>query len=113
MNPTRLPPFERDIAAQPEALRAFARADVIPALVELRLRSYERVVLTGMGSSHDAGLPTWRRLAGQGQAAWWVDTGQLLDTSGTAHRPDPAHRHLAVRGQRRGRLPAPVATAAG
>lgn len=80
MNPTHPTPFERDIAAQPEALRAFAHTHVIPALTELRSRGYERVVLTGMGSSHDAALPTWRRLAGQGQAAWWVDTGQLLDT---------------------------------
>jgi glutamine---fructose-6-phosphate transaminase (isomerizing) len=80
MSLTRPTPFERDIAAQPEALRAFAHTDVIPALAELRSRGYERVVLTGMGSSHDAALPTWRRLAGRGQAAWWVDTGQLLDT---------------------------------
>jgi glutamine---fructose-6-phosphate transaminase (isomerizing) len=75
-----LTPFERDIAAQPEALRAFAHTDGIPALEALRAGRYDRIVLTGMGSSHDAALPTWRRLAGAGQAAWWVDTGQLLDT---------------------------------
>src|ERR1700761_3325663 len=77
MSPT---PFERDIAAQPEALRAFAHTDRIPALAALRASRYDRIVLTGMGSSHDAALPTWRRLTRQGQAAWWVDTGQLLDT---------------------------------
>jgi glucosamine--fructose-6-phosphate aminotransferase (isomerizing) len=75
-----LTPFERDIAAQPEALRAFAHTDGIPALADLRSSRYDRIVLTGMGSSHDAALPTWRRLAGRGRAAWWVDTGQLLDT---------------------------------
>jgi glutamine---fructose-6-phosphate transaminase (isomerizing) len=77
MSPT---PFERDIAAQPEALRAFAHTDGIPALAALRASRYDRIVLTGMGSSHDAALPTWRRLTRQGQPAWWVDTGQLLDT---------------------------------
>ena len=80
MSLTRLTPFERDIAAQPEALRAFAHTDRIPALAALRSSRHDRIVLTGMGSSHDAALPTWRRLAGRGLAAWWVDTGQLLDT---------------------------------
>ncbi len=77
MSPT---PFERDIAEQPDALRAFAHAGPVPGLAGLRASGHDRIVLTGMGSSHHAALPTWRRLAGQGQPAWWVDTGQLLDT---------------------------------
>jgi glutamine---fructose-6-phosphate transaminase (isomerizing) len=72
-------PFERDIAAQPEALRAFAHTDGHPGLPALRSGTWDRIVLTGMGSSHDAALPTWRRLVQAGQAAWWADTGQLLD----------------------------------
>lgn len=75
-----LTPFEQNIAEQPDALRAFAHAGPVPGLAGLRASGYERIVLTGMGSSHHAALPTWRRLAGQGQPAWWVDTGQLLDT---------------------------------
>jgi glucosamine--fructose-6-phosphate aminotransferase (isomerizing) len=33
-----------------------------------------------MGSSHFAALPSWRRLIDAGYPAWWVDTGQLLDS---------------------------------
>jgi glucosamine--fructose-6-phosphate aminotransferase (isomerizing) len=77
MSPT---PFEQNIAEQPDALRAFAHAGLVPGLAGLRAPGFDRVVLTGMGSSHHAALPAWRRLAGQGQPAWWVDTGQLLDT---------------------------------
>ena len=32
-----------------------------------------------MGSSHYAGLPTWRQLIALGHNAWAIDTGQLLD----------------------------------
>ncbi len=69
-------PFEQDIAAQADALRALAHAD-IPAVPDLA--GYDRIVLTGMGSSHAAALPTWRRLISRGLPAWWLDTGQLLD----------------------------------
>jgi glucosamine--fructose-6-phosphate aminotransferase (isomerizing) len=79
MSASPLSPFERDIAAQPEALRAFAHTDGHPALAALRPGTYDRIVLTGMGSSHDAALPTWRRLVRAGLPAWWADTGQLLD----------------------------------
>jgi glucosamine--fructose-6-phosphate aminotransferase (isomerizing) len=77
MSPT---PFERDIADQPDALRAFAHAGPPPGLSQLLEARYDRVVLTGMGSSHYAALPSWRRLVANGIAAWWVDTGQLLDS---------------------------------
>jgi glucosamine--fructose-6-phosphate aminotransferase (isomerizing) len=75
-------PFERDIASQPEALRAFAQLPTpLADRLEPRGRGvYERIVLTGMGSSHFAALPSWRRLVAAGHPAWWVDTGQLLDS---------------------------------
>lgn len=79
MSLTRPTPFERDIAEQPEALRAFAHAGPAPAPAGLRSAGHDRIVLTGMGSSHYAALATWRRLISRGRAAWWVDTGQLLD----------------------------------
>lgn len=74
-------PFERDIADQPDALRALAQSPASPPLPALRPGDYERVVLTGMGSSHFAALPSWRRLVAAGHPAWWVDTGQLLDAA--------------------------------
>jgi glutamine---fructose-6-phosphate transaminase (isomerizing) len=75
-------PFERDIHDQPAALRAFAASAPPAALHDVELDRYDRIVLTGMGSSHFAALPTWRRLVDAGLSAWWVDAGQLLDAPG-------------------------------
>jgi glucosamine--fructose-6-phosphate aminotransferase (isomerizing) len=73
-------PFEIDIHGQADALRAYAQSTPPVGLAEALRGRYERIVLTGMGSSHSAALPTWRALAGDGHPTWWVDTGQLLDT---------------------------------
>src|SRR3984893_18184717 len=73
-------PFERDIGDQAEALLAFSQSATPPGLPRLLRGHYDRVVLTGMGSSHFAALPSWRRLIDAGYPAWWVDTGQLLDS---------------------------------
>ena len=73
-------PFEHDIADQPEALRRIANTPLSASLVDVAARDYERIVVTGMGSSHFAGLPTWRRLVAAGRPAWWIDSGQLLDS---------------------------------
>ena len=71
--------FEHDIAGQADALRAFAASTVAPEPSGPSTPRYERIILTGMGSSHFAALPTWRRLVEHGLPAWWVDAGQLLD----------------------------------
>ncbi|TNM63157.1 SIS domain-containing protein [Streptomyces sp. NP160] len=73
-------PFEQDVLAQPEALRALASQPVPTELSTLARKPWQRIVLTGMGSSHFASVPTWRSLAARGRAVWAVDTGQLLDT---------------------------------
>lgn len=73
-------PFERDIDDQAEALRAFLRSRPDGRLAGVARGTYDRIVLTGMGSSHFAALPTWRYLVEAGYSAWWVDSGQLLDT---------------------------------
>ncbi|MEU1970763.1 SIS domain-containing protein [Microbacterium sp. NPDC019599] len=77
-----LNPFERNIREQSDALRALLDAGADPRLTAIAKRPWERVVLTGMGSSHFAGLPTWRALVEAGVSAWNVDAGQLLDTPG-------------------------------
>jgi glutamine---fructose-6-phosphate transaminase (isomerizing) len=79
-DPVTLSPFELDIAAQPDALREFARASPAAELAAIARRDYDRIIFTGMGSSHFAALPSWRRLVADGRSAWWVDTGQLLDS---------------------------------
>ena len=71
-------PFELNIAEQPQALHHLAGATGIN-LDPLTAQGWERVVITGMGSSHFAGLPTWRLLTALGHNAWTIDTGQLLD----------------------------------
>lgn len=73
---TQLSPYEADIHAQPGALRAYGAS----APPDLDGSGYERIVLTGMGASHFAAVPTWRRLTAAGYPAWWVSTTQLLDT---------------------------------
>lgn len=72
--------FELDIEGQPEALRAFAESPTPGELGDLMRRPYQRIVLTGMGSSQYAALPSWQLLAAAGFPAWWVDAGQLLET---------------------------------
>lgn len=79
---TTASPFELNIREQPEALRELARSGPDPRLAEIAARPWERIVLTGMGSSHTVGIPTWRAIAGTGRAVWNVDAGQLLDTPG-------------------------------
>jgi glucosamine--fructose-6-phosphate aminotransferase (isomerizing) len=79
-DPVTLSPFELDIAAQPDALREFAQASPSAGLAAIAHRDYDRVVFTGMGSSHVAALPSWRQLVADGRSTWWVDTGQLLDS---------------------------------
>jgi glucosamine--fructose-6-phosphate aminotransferase (isomerizing) len=76
---TEATPFERDIAEQPAALRRLADTTV-PSLAGVVARGSDRIVLTGMGSSHFASIPTWRALVAQGLPAWAVDAGRLLDS---------------------------------
>ena len=78
MTITHATPFERDIVEQPDALRHLAAKAVLD-LDSLTTRSWPRIVLTGMGSSHFAGYQTWRHLTSLGHNAWAVDAGQLLD----------------------------------
>jgi glutamine---fructose-6-phosphate transaminase (isomerizing) len=71
-----------EIAGQPAAIRraTVAAADQAGAIAALghELRSRERVVLTGMGSSYDACYPAATRLAAAGVLATMVDAAELL-----------------------------------
>jgi glutamine---fructose-6-phosphate transaminase (isomerizing) len=73
-------PYERDIAEQPEALSAFIESPHPERIADRSVQEYERVIVTGMGSSHYAGVRTWRRLVAQGIPAWWIDTAALLES---------------------------------
>jgi glucosamine--fructose-6-phosphate aminotransferase (isomerizing) len=75
-------PFEEDILDQPRALQAFLEGPRPSRVTERPAGDYDRIILTGMGSSHFAGLRTWRRLAAAGLPAWWVSTDELLESLG-------------------------------
>ena len=72
-------PYEINIAEQPGALRDFARLPLAQDLEDIDLDRFDRVILTGMGTSHYAAHPTWEELVRQGRAVWWVTTAQLLE----------------------------------
>jgi len=73
-------PYEDDINDQPAALRGFASAPEETGLDTRDLDQFDRLILTGMGTSHYAALPTWRNFARRGRPVWWIDTTHLLDT---------------------------------
>lgn len=77
-----LTPFEIDMRDQPAALTALLGHSIDTDTRQLLTRPWERIVLTGMGSSHYVALPTWRALVATGRAAWAIDTGELLENPG-------------------------------
>lgn len=68
-----------DIKEQPEALRRTIDKEMPSELSSLDLTSYDRIILTGMGSSDYAAIPIERRLAKRGLPVTRIDAGQLLD----------------------------------
>lgn len=72
--------YETNISEQPAALRTFAASELPDELSAVKLDDYDRVILTGMGSSHFASRGVWRSLVNWGLSAWWVSTAQLLDS---------------------------------
>ncbi len=77
-----LTPFEEDVLEQPEALRRLASTPLPEGFDKVVSSEWDRIIFTGMGSSHYAGVPTWRVACETGRTAWAIDTGQLLDTPG-------------------------------
>jgi fructoselysine-6-P-deglycase FrlB-like protein len=71
--------FHVDAVAQAQSLLDFDRAPISLGLYPLVRDHPHRIVLTGMGASHVAALPSWRRLVAGGKAAWWIDTENLLE----------------------------------
>ena len=77
-------PFQLDLREQPAALdRLGAHAsEILADARRLADRPWSRIVLSGMGSSDFAAIPTWRRLASAGLPVWTIDSGRLLDSPG-------------------------------
>ena len=71
--------FRIDVNAQVQALRDLDQAPVSLGLYPLLHGPHDRIILTGMGPSHFAGLPSWRRLVSRGKPTLWIDAAKLLD----------------------------------
>ncbi|HEY9075730.1 MAG TPA: SIS domain-containing protein [Anaerolineaceae bacterium] len=75
--------YVRDILDQPhalsETLAGLENTRLPPSfLAEYQAGRWQRIVLTGMGSSHYVLLPLYRRLIADGKSAWLVETAELL-----------------------------------
>jgi glucosamine--fructose-6-phosphate aminotransferase (isomerizing) len=75
--------YQTDIFAQPTALRntlEYLDTTDIPSLIKDSLREgkWNRIILTGMGSSYFALLPLQLRLLEAGLPAWLVETSELI-----------------------------------
>jgi fructoselysine-6-P-deglycase FrlB-like protein len=71
--------FRVDVEAQVQALLDLDQAPVSLGLYPLLHGPHDRIILTGMGSSHFAALPSWRRLASRGKPTLWIDAAKLLN----------------------------------
>jgi glucosamine--fructose-6-phosphate aminotransferase (isomerizing) len=73
-------PYFADIQAQPEALERLLSAGVPSTLEPLlgAIGSFDRIILTGMGSSLNALYPSFLRMASAGLPVWHEDTAELL-----------------------------------
>lgn len=74
--------YVEDILGQPRALQdtvtRYDPAAFAPLAEEIRSGAYDRIVLSGMGSSHFVAYPAWLRLVQQELPAWTVPSAELL-----------------------------------
>jgi glucosamine--fructose-6-phosphate aminotransferase (isomerizing) len=111
------PTYISDILYQPKALRMGLAGwkDVDFAPIVAQIRSSERVVFTGMGSSYAALLPAWRGLVKAGFSAWHLNTAELLTLGRDFLKPNAliiaasqsgrSAEIIALKDQARGRAP--------
>lgn len=71
-------PFVADIRSQADGLRRVLESDLSGQLAAITSRRYERIVLSGMGSSLFAPYPAWLACVRAGLPAWWIEAGELL-----------------------------------
>ena len=78
------PPYLSDIRAQPDALARLLQNGLSRECRQLltRMKQFDRIVLTGMGSSLQGCWPLYLRLAEAGLPVWWVETAELLGPAG-------------------------------
>jgi glutamine---fructose-6-phosphate transaminase (isomerizing) len=72
--------YELDLNQQADALESAASKPLNREIETLDLSHYDRIILTGMGSSDSVSIPFEYALARQGLPVWRVQTSRLLDT---------------------------------
>ncbi len=80
MNASPTSPFVSDVHAQPQALADLLDAGLPDDVARVldRLDGYDRIVMTGMGSSDAGTYPAFLSLIRAGLPAWHVDSADLL-----------------------------------
>ena len=78
------PSYLDDIRAQPAALAVLLQHGLSRECRQLltSFERFDRIVLTGMGSSLQGCWPLYLRLAAAGFPVWWVETAELLGPAG-------------------------------
>ncbi|MSO32910.1 MAG: SIS domain-containing protein [Candidatus Nanopelagicaceae bacterium] len=73
-------PYFADIQAQPEAVEKLISAGISTKTKSLLddMANFDRIILTGMGSSLNALYPSYLRLVSAGFPVWHEDTAELL-----------------------------------
>jgi glucosamine--fructose-6-phosphate aminotransferase (isomerizing) len=74
--------FLDDVLSQPEALRGAVRrfdSDSLQLAIQaFQAGEFDRVVITGMGTSYYGTYPAWLHLSSTGTPCLWVDTAELI-----------------------------------
>jgi glucosamine--fructose-6-phosphate aminotransferase (isomerizing) len=73
------PGFEQDIFDQPAALERLAAMPLPPGIAALDFTLFDRIILTGMGSSDFVTIPLELYLARRGLPVWRLQTSRLLE----------------------------------
>jgi len=80
MMPMPLSSYEADLSQQADALELAASQPLTPALAMLDWAPFDRIILTGMGSSDSVSIPFEYAIQRKGLPVWRLQTSRLLDT---------------------------------
>ena len=82
MNPLDHNPYIQDILSQAESVKAaltnFDATSLTTLIRSIQRADFDRIVLTGMGSSLFASYPIWLQLINSGFPAYWIDCSELI-----------------------------------
>jgi len=81
MTSISLSSYERDLADQADTLERAAAQSLNPAIETLDMSKFDRIILTGMGSSDSVSIPFELALLRLGLPAWRIQTSRLLETA--------------------------------